>query len=112
MMEFTETPVFTRLVNDLLSDDEYRELQEVLIYRPDLGDIIQGTGGLRKIRWSQKGRGKRGGVRVIYYWLMDDEQILMLYIYSKNQQEDLTPEQKKALKSIAKRWSDEKRTVQ
>jgi len=112
MMEFTENPVFTRLVNKLLSDDEYRELQEVLIYRPDLGDIIQGTGGLRKLRWSRRGRGKRGGVRVIYYWLMDDKQILMLYIYPKSQQEDLTPAQKKTLKSIAKRWSDEKRTVQ
>ena len=92
----------------MLSDDEYRELQEVLIYRPDLGAIIQGTGGLRKIRWLQKGRGKRDGVRVIYYWMTDDEHILMLYIYSKSQQEDLTPEQKRVLKSIAKRWSDEK----
>ena len=58
MMEFTENPVFTRLVNKLLSDDEYRELQEVLIYRPDLGDIIPGTGGLRKIRWSQGAEAK------------------------------------------------------
>ena len=66
-MEFVETPLFTRLVKKLLNDDEYRELQEVLIYRPDLGDVIQGTGGLRKIRWMRKGRGKRGGVRVIYY---------------------------------------------
>ena len=107
-MEFIETPLFTRLVNKLLDDDEYRELQEVLIYRPDLGDVIQGTGGLRKIRWMRKGRGKRSGVRVIYYWLMDDEQILMLYIYPKSQQEELTSEQKKTLKLIAKRWTDEK----
>ena len=107
-MEFIETPLFTRLVKKLLDDDEYRELQEVLIYRPDLGDVIQGTGGLRKIRWMCKGRGKRSGVRVIYYWLMDDEQILMLYIYPKSQQEDLTSEQKKTLKLIAKRWTDEK----
>lgn len=107
-MEFIETPFFTRLVNKLLDDDEYRELQEVLIYRPDLGDVIQGTGGLRKIRWMRKGRGKRSGVRVIYYWLMDDEQILMLYIYPKSQQEELTSEQKKTLKLIAKRWTDEK----
>ena len=107
-MEFIETPLFTRLVKKLLDDDEYRELQEVLIYRPDLGDVIQGTGGLRKIRWMRKGRGKRSGVRVIYYWLMDDEQILMLYIYPKSQQEDLTSEQKKTLKLIAKRWTDEK----
>ena len=107
-MEFIETPLFTRLVKKLLDDDEYRELQEVLIYRPDLGDVIQGTGGLRKIRWMRKGRGKRSGVRVIYYWLMDDEQILMLYIYPKSQQEELTSEQKKTLKLIAKRWTDEK----
>ena len=107
-MEFVETPLFTRLVKKLLNDDEYRELQEVLIYRPDLGDVIQGTGGLRKIRWMRKGRGKRGGVRVIYYWLMDDKQILMLYIYPKSQQEELTSEQKKTLKLIAKRWTDEK----
>ena len=107
-MEFIETPLFTRLVKKLLDDDEYRELQEVLIYRPDLGDVIQGTGGLRKIRWMRKGRGKRSGVRVIYYWLMDDEQILMLYIYPKRQQEELTSEQKKTLKLIAKRWTDEK----
>ena len=86
-MEFIETPLFTKLVKKLLDDDEYRELQEVLIYRPDLGDVIQGTGGLRKIRWMRKGRGKRSGVRIIYYWLMDDEQILMLYIYPKSQQE-------------------------
>ena len=107
-MEFIETPLFTKLVNKLLDDDEYRELQEVLIYRPNLGDVIQGTGGLRKIRWMRKGRGKRSGVRVIYYWLMDDEQILMLYIYPKSQQEELTSEQKKTLKLIAKRWADEK----
>ena len=107
-MEFIETPLFTRLVKKLLDDDEYRELQEVLIYRPDLGDVIQGTGGLRKIRWMRKGRGKRSGVRVIYYWLMDDEQILMLYIYPKSQQEELTSEQKKTLKLIAKRWTDER----
>ena len=107
-MEFVETPLFTRLVKKLLNDDEYRELQEVLIYRPDLGDVIQGTGGLRKIRWMRKGRGKRSGVRVINYWLMDDKQILMLYIYPKSQQEELTSEQKKTLKLIAKRWTDEK----
>lgn len=107
-MEFIETPLFTRLVNKLLDDEEYRELQEVLIYRPDLGDVIQGTGGLRKIRWMRKGRGKRSGVRVIYYWLTDDEQILMLFIYPKSQQEELTSEQKKTLKLIAKRWADEK----
>ena len=73
-----------------------------------MGDIIQGTGGLRKIRWRQEGRGKSGGVRVIYYWMTRNEQIYMLYIYQKTKQEDLTSEQVKVLKSIVERWSDEK----
>ena len=71
-MEFVETPLFTRLVKKLLNDDEYRELQEVLIYRPDLGDVIQGTGGLRKIRWMRKGRGKRSvsGLLITGSWMI------------------------------------------
>ena len=66
-----------------MSDDEYMELQEALVNRPDMGDIIQGTGGLRKVRWKQEGRGKSGGVRVIYYWMTKNKQIYMLYIYQK-----------------------------
>ena len=73
-----------------------------------MGDIIQGTGGLRKVRWKQEGRGKSGGVRVIYYWMTKNEQIYMLYIYQKTKQEDLTSEQVKVLKSIVERWTDEK----
>lgn len=91
-----------------MNDDEYRELQEALVNRPDMGALIQGTGGLRKIRWKLEGRGKSGGVRSIYYWMRADEQIYMLYVYAKNEQEDLAPEQKKVLKSIVERWSDEK----
>ena len=79
-----------------------------MVNRPCMGDIIQGTGGLRKIRWRQEGRGKSGGVRVIYYWMTRNEQIYMLYIYQKTKQEDLTSEQVKVLKSIVERWSDEK----
>jgi len=79
-----------------------------VVYRPGMGDIVQGTGGLRKVRWKQDGQGKSGGVRVIYYWMTEDEQLYMLYVYSKSQQQDLTAEQKKALKSIVERWSDEK----
>ena len=76
--------------------------------RPDMGAIIQGTGGLRKVRWKLDGKGKSGGVRAIYYWMTKDEQIYMLFVYPKSEQEDLTPEQKKALKTIVERWSDEK----
>lgn len=91
-----------------MSDDEYKELQEALVKRPEIGVIIQGTGGLRKVRWMLEGRGKSGGVRAIYYWMTEDEHIYMLYIYPKSEQEELTPEQKKALKAIVERWSNEK----
>lgn len=107
-MIIIETSVFTRRIKELMSDDEYKELQEALVNRPDMGAIIQGTGGLRKVRWKLEGTGKSGGVRAIYYWMTADEQIYMLYVYPKNEQEDLTPEQKKALKLIVERWSDEK----
>jgi len=67
-----ETPIFTKLIQNLMSDDEYKELQEALVSRPDLGDIIKGSGGLRKVRWRLDGRGKSGGIRAIYYWVVDD----------------------------------------
>ena len=98
-MIFIETSIFTRLVQELLSDDEYRELQSALIQRPDLGAIIQGSGGLRKARWSLPGRGKSGGARVIYY-LVSQEKILMVFIYPKGKQDDLTAEQLKRLRKI------------
>ena len=107
-MIIIETSMFTRGIKKLMSDDEYKDLQEALVNRPDMGAIIQGTGGLRKVRWKLEGKGKSGGVRAIYYWMTEDEQIYMLYVYSKSEQEDLTPDQKKALKTIIERWSDEK----
>ena len=79
-MIIIETSVFSRLIQELMSDDEYRPLQEALITRPESGDLIKGSSGLRKIRWKLKGQGKRGGVRVIYYWVTADDQILMLYV--------------------------------
>ena len=107
-MVIIETRIFSRRIKELMSDDEYRVLQETLVNRPGMGDIVQGTGGLRKVRWKQEGRGKSGGVRVIYYWMTEDEQLYMLYVYPKSKQEDLTAEQKRVLKSIVERWSDEK----
>lgn len=91
-----------------MDDNEYREFQEALVDRPDMGVILQGTGGLRKARWKTIGRGKSGGVRSIYYWMRADDQIYLLYVYPKNEQEDLTQEQKRALKSIVERWSGER----
>ncbi len=106
-MVIIETSIFTRRIKELMSDDEYKLLQESLVNRPDLGAVIQGTGGLRKVRWKLDGRGKSGGVRAIYYWMTEDEQLYMLYVYPKSEQEDLTPEQKKTLKTIVERWSNE-----
>ncbi|NUO84256.1 type II toxin-antitoxin system RelE/ParE family toxin [candidate division KSB1 bacterium] len=99
-MQIIETPIFTRHLKALLTDEEYREFQNELIRRPEGGDVIRGSGGLRKIRWHISGRGKRGGVRVIYYWISSHEKILLLFIYPKNVQDDLTHEQLKVLKSL------------
>lgn len=99
-MVIIETSIFTRQVQEALSDEEYRELQTALVNRPNAGVVIVGSGGLRKFRWAMKGKGKRGGSRVIYYWAATSEQLLMLLIYSKSEREDLTREQLKILKKI------------
>lgn len=103
-MIFIETPVFTRQVQELLTDDEYSEFQQFLIESPLAGDVIAGTGGLRKVRWKYGGKGKRGGVRVIYYFVDEADQLRMLLMYPKGVQDDLTPDQCKALKAIKDRW--------
>jgi len=101
-MWFVETPVFTREIEKLLSDEEYRLLQLALVFRPEQGSVIPGTGGLRKLRWKQRGGGKRGGLRVVYYWQKDEMAIYMLLIYRKSQQEDLTSDQIKLLKRLVR----------
>lgn len=103
-MVIVETQIFTRLIRELMSDDEYRSLQEALISRPELGALIRGSGGLRKARWSLEGRGKSGGVRVIYYWVTEDDQIRMIYAYPKGKQDNLSAEQLKKLRTIVERW--------
>lgn len=101
-MRFIETPVFTAALRRLLSDEQYRSLQLALVLRPAQGAIIPGSGGLRKIRWSADGRGKRGGVRVIYYWVIDEDVCYMLYVYAKNEQGDLTPTQVRTLARLVR----------
>jgi mRNA-degrading endonuclease RelE of RelBE toxin-antitoxin system len=85
-----------------LTDSEYLELQTALILQPELGDVIPDTGGLRKLRWkeSRRGKGKRGGVRVIYYWYASGSLIYLLHIYSKSEQEDLSADEKRILRRL------------
>ena len=99
-MVIVETSIFTKQVQKLLSDEEYRQLQSDLANRPDVGSVMPGSGGLRKVRWGYRGQGKRGGVRVIYYWAVPQERLLMLLMYPKNVQDNLSPAQLKALKQI------------
>lgn len=101
-MEFIETPTFTRLLSGLLTDDEYAGLQGVLVENPAAGDIIRGGGGIRKLRHALPGRGKSGGVRVIYYWLRDDGQIYMLLIYPKSKKGTLTDQEVAVLRELVK----------
>lgn len=84
-MIFIETSIFTRLLPKYLSDDEYRAFQWYLIAYPDAGDVVRGSGGVRKIRWAEKGKGKRGGVRIIYYWKKSADEIWLLTTYSKKE---------------------------
>src|SRR3990172_9489677 len=99
-MRFVETPVFTKRLRDLLPDEDYRTLQIALLLRPEQGPLIKGSGGLRKVRWARKGIGKRGGVRVIYFWRADEQVFYMLFAYAKTAQGDLTPDQLRVLARI------------
>jgi hypothetical protein len=105
-MLIIETPIFTKVIQSLMSEDDYRKLQSALVIRPDMGDLISGSGGLRKLRWRLPGRGKRGGVRVIYYWAASREEIWMLLAFVKAKKEDLSPQQLKLLRRIVEAWNN------
>ena len=98
-MEFIEASAFTKHVYDYLSDDEYLGLQHFLHLHPDSGKVIPGSGGVRKVRWAMSGKGKRGGLRVIYYFKKQDDEIWLLTIYSKNVIENIPAH---VLRQIAK----------
>lgn len=99
-MEFIETRIFSEEICHLSSDNEYKDLQEYLCLFPLAGDVIPGAGGIRKIRWVAKGHGKRGGMRIIYYYFLKESQIYMLLAYPKNAKDNLTVEEKKYLKQL------------
>jgi hypothetical protein len=103
-MIFIETSVFTRTVEALLPDELYRKLQHALLVRPEAGNLIPGGGGLRKLRWSLPREGKRGSLRIIYYWDRPSDTIYMLLAYKKGKQEDLTQDQLKILNRLIKEW--------
>jgi len=102
-MRIIETPIFTKRVKEILSDEEYRLFQIKLIDNPEAGNIIKGSGGIKKIRWSGSGRGKRGGSRILYYWYNTQGVLLMLFIFKKNESDDLTKSQLNDLKTIVER---------
>jgi hypothetical protein len=85
VLTFVETKLFTQLVQNYFADDEYAALQHAIVANPEAGDLIRGSGGVRKLRWGLAGRGKRGGVRVIYYRRLRHGQVWMLTMYAKNE---------------------------
>ena len=101
---FVELPPFERNRQDYLSDENFFELQKVLMQNPEAGDVIEGTGGLRKIRHTdeKRGKGKRGGLRVIYYWWVSGQQFWLFTLFNKNEMDDLTSVQRKILKDLLK----------
>ena len=101
-MVFVELPPFIVFASEWWSDEEVRHLQNVLMTKPNAGDVIRGGSGIRKLRWSAQGRGKRGGARVIYYWHIPGDRIYLIYAYVKNKRDDLTPAQVKTLSALMK----------
>jgi mRNA-degrading endonuclease RelE of RelBE toxin-antitoxin system len=101
-VRFIETPIFTQELKGLLSDEQYRSIQLALLFRPKQGPVIPRSGGLRKMRCRSSGKGKRGGVRLIYYWDKPAETIYMLFIYPKSEREDLTASQLRILSKLVR----------
>lgn len=110
---FVELPPFQRIRQDYLDDDAYRALQNELMDNPEAGEVIKGTGGLRKLRQpdAQRGKGKRGGLRVIYYWWLGGDQFWLFTVYDKDDADDLTPGQCKVLKQLLKNELEQRQQV-
>jgi hypothetical protein len=106
-MTFIETPIFTKRIKVLISDEEYRLFQHSLVLRPSLGKVITNGGGLRKVRLGTAGSGKRGSLRIIYFCDIEKDTIYLLLIYKKNEQENLTSNQLKILRNVMKEYLHE-----
>ena len=101
-MIFVELTPFVAFRKEYWTDEDLQLMQNVLLMTPDAGDLIRGGAGLRKLRWSAQGRGKRGGARVIYYWHVPGDRIYLIYGYVKSRSEDLTAHQLKVLRELMK----------
>jgi hypothetical protein len=106
-MEFVEAPGFSRHLHEYFDDDGYRALQAELAADPETGDVMPGTGGFRKMRWAdpRRGKGRRGGLRIIYFYFESGQQIWLMALYGKNEAIDLSAKEKRALKSAIERES-------
>jgi hypothetical protein len=107
---FKELPAFERVRSTYLDDEQYRHLQQALLANHEAGDVIEGTGGLRKLRHAdaRRGKGKRGGLRVIYYWWLGGSQFWLFTVYDKDEADDLTPDQRKVLRQLLKNELDKR----
>lgn len=108
---FIELPPFERHRQGYLSDENFRAFQKMLMDNPEAGDVIEGTGGLRKIRYAdeKRGKGKRSGLRVIYFWWQSGKQFWLFTVYNKDEMDDLTAAQRKILKELLKQELDARR---
>lgn len=108
---FLELPPFERHRQTYLNDESFRGLQKVLMANPEAGDVIEGTGGLRKLRYAdeKRGKGKRGGLRILYFWWQAGTQFWLFTVYNKNEMDDLTADQRKILKDLLKRELEARR---
>jgi hypothetical protein len=98
--QFVEAPAFTRFRDDYLDDDGFAKLQRYLASNPEAGDMVPGAGGIRKLRWkdARRGKGKRGGLRVIYYCFLSEQEIWLLALFDKDEAADLTKDEKEQLR--------------
>lgn len=112
-VEFFEAPAFTRHLPAYLDDAAFMALQLFLVDQPEAGDLMPGTGGFRKLRWGdeRRGKGKRGGLRIIYYFLREDHQVWLFTLYGKDEADDLTPAQKATLRAAIEAERERRRAA-
>jgi hypothetical protein len=103
LITVVETPVFVRQATDIWDDPEREAFVDFIAANPEAGDVIPDTGGVRKVRWTRPGSGKRGGARVIYFYHAVDRPVYLLMVYAKARREDLTPEERRSVREIAAR---------